>query len=152
MTAVAWIALGSAVIALTALGVSLYTAVAGARQRKRQDAAALTGDLYPILRDLREATFAYGKPLGGENPQALISINRFATDLIDFYPTIYAEDLRLAVEERLQNPAIGTALAIDPDRFHCMVTTDELLAEFLVASHVSDKALQRCQALRRRIG
>lgn len=152
VSAATWIALGSAVIALVALEVAIYTVVTGGRQRRRQEVAALTGDLYPILRDLREAAFAYGKPLGGENPQALISINRFSRDLIDFHPGIYDEDLRLSVEELLGNSAIGAAPSIDPDRFMGMVASDHLLNEFLVASKLSDKALQRCQSLRQRVG
>lgn len=143
------IALGSAVISLIALGVSSSTLLATLRQRRRQEDAAVTGDLYPVLRTVRDSAWQYWKPLGGQQNDDLITLHNALTDLIDLHPAIRDADLRSKVEGILGCKAAGMALSIDPRHFVGAVFGDEVYGWFDELIKKAEVAVQRCQVLRR---
>jgi hypothetical protein len=63
-----WIALAGVGVAFIGLSLGAYKAISAARRRKRASASAVTADLYPVLRDLRDGSLAFIKPLGGGDP------------------------------------------------------------------------------------
>jgi len=148
MSATTWIALASAAIAGLALVVSVHAAVAAHSQRKRHAAAAGTAELYTALCALRDASFSYGKPLGGEQPVALVAMHSAIKDLSDLRPAVNDPCLAQIIDLILRSPAVGAAMSIDPERFMAAAFTDELLSEFVSCSRDAHSAILRCQALR----
>ena len=137
------------VFSLAALGLGIANAVVAWRQRGRQEDAAVTGDLYPVLRTLRDSAWHYAKPLGGQQSDDLITLNAGLRDLADLYPAIRDSELREAVQALLEHDVAGIALSIDPRRFISAGVVDEALGWFSDFANLAQTAVSRCQALRR---
>jgi hypothetical protein len=136
-------------IALVALVLGVFNAVTGARQRVRQEDAAVTGDLYPILRVLRDAGWQYAKPLGGQRNEDLVTLHYALIDLRDLRPAVRDKLLRDQVDALLQHDVAGLAMSIDPPRFVGATFGGDMLGSFHdFAKHAHD-AVERCQGLRR---
>ena len=139
----------SLALSIGALGLGGVNYVVALRQRRRQEDAAVTGDLYPVLRTLRDSGWHYGKPLGGQQNDDLISLNAGLVDLADLYPAIQDRKLREAVKVLLDHDAAQFALSIDPRTFDSAGFTAEALTWFTDFANQAQTAVQRCQELRR---
>jgi hypothetical protein len=142
-------AVGSAVISLIALGISTIGTTSSLRQRRRQEDAAVTGDLYPVLRSVRDSAWQYWKPLGGQQNDDLIALHNALLDLADLHPAVRDGELRQQVVRILGNDAAGMALSIDPRRFMGAFFGQEIYSQLDDLIKLADAAIQRCQALRR---
>lgn len=137
-------------IAAAALLVSTGTAVFTVRQRRRQEAAAVTADLYPVLRQLRDSAWQWGKPLGGQGSDHLIAVHNGLIDLADLTPAIADRTLAQRCRELLEHEVAGVAMSIDPARFMGLfVAGDELPIAFTEFAKRAGRAVERCQSLRR---
>ena len=145
-------ALASVLISSLAFLVSLYVAVANRRHRSRQEAAAVMGELYPILRSARDAAFNFGKPLGGGKADQIVTFHNALKDLADLRPAIHDVSLGELVDRLFQHQAVGFAMSIDPERFIGMALLDDGYVTFLDCSCDCARAIERCQELRRGIG
>lgn len=137
------------VISAMSLLLSIAIAVVARRSVRRVERAAVVGDLYPVLRSLRDAAWEYGKVLGGQSPQALMALNAAVRDLIDLHPAIEDEELAAILQDVLQSDAVSLALTIDPARFVGAAMADEVLRDFVRVSQRGQDAIHRTQALRR---
>ena len=143
------IALGSATISLIALVVSAIGTTSSLRQRRREESAAVTADLYPVLRSVRDSAWQYWKPLGGQQNDDVIALHNALLDLADLFPAIKDEELSKQLEAILANNAAGMALSIDPRRFRGLHFGDAVYGCLDDIIKQADEAIQRCQALRR---
>lgn len=145
MTAEHW----SLVISIIALAGSAIAGGFTLHQRRRQAAAAVTSDLYPILRGLRDSAWQWSKPLGGHGNDHLVAMHYGLVDLADLTPAVTDRALREACTELLDHPAAGMALSIDPPRFMGLTPVppvDDLFVDFGKQAHA---AVEKCQLLRR---
>jgi hypothetical protein len=139
----------SVIIAATALVVSAGTALFTVRQRRRQESAAVTTDLYPVLRQLRDSAWQWAKPLGGMGPDHVIAVHNGLIDLVDLTPAIADRTLAQRCRKLLEHDVAGVALSIDPPRFHNLVGGGELVKSFTDFAQQAHQAVERCQSLRR---
>ena len=137
------------IISVAALAVGLVNAIASARQRSRQEDAAVTGDLYPILRGLRDSAGQYAKPLGGQGNADLVAMHYGLIDLNDLRPAIRDKSLLKQVVALLEHDAADLAMSIDPPRFEGATFTDDALNSFRQFAEAAQAAVGRCQSLRR---
>lgn len=136
-------------LSIVALLVSLANAWIAQRLRQRQERAAVTADLYPVLRALRDNAQQFGKPLGGKQNEHLIALHYNVIDLNDLTPAIADKALRQECEALLRHPAVQTALLIDPPRFVGVMLADSAVQEFSSLAQEAHSAVKRCQTLRR---
>lgn len=141
-----WAALA---ISFLALILGLINAAVSAVQRSREGDAAVTGDMYPVLRALRDSAWQYAKPLGGQGNDDLVAMHYALIDLHDLQPAIRNKELRERVEALLTHDAARLALSIDPPRFMGAMFGDEALGWVHDFAVEAESAVQRCQALRR---
>jgi hypothetical protein len=144
--------IASFAVACLALITSALVAIGNMRFRRRQEAAALTAELYAALRGARDAAFQVGKPLGGGLPEQILSFRSALVDLSDLRPTIHDPDLRTLVDRIFDHHAVGFVSLIDPDRFVSLAIPDETYVTFLDCGRDCASAVERCQVLRRGIG
>jgi len=136
-------------ISLGALALGVVNALISSRQRSRQQDSAVTGDLYPVLRNLRDAGWQYAKPLGGQSLDDLVILHYALIDLLDLRPAIQEEELRQRVDELLEHDAASLALSIDPPRLVTVGFPEDTLAGFHDFAERAQMAVERCQSLRR---
>lgn len=139
----------SLVLSVVAVLVSLLTAWAAHRQRHRQERAAVTANLYPVLRALRDNAQQFGKPLGGGTNEQLIGVHYAVIDLSDLTPAISDGQLKGDCEALLAHPASDIAISIDPPRLASIMLADHAISEFNRLAEDAQEAVQRCQSLRR---
>lgn len=141
--------IGGFVISLIALALGAANAVQATRQRSRQENAAVTGDIYPVLRTLRDASCQYSKPLGGQRSEDLVTLHYAIIDLSDLASAINDKQLRDLVTSLIEHPVTSIVLMIDPPRFESLYLRDRDIALFLDLAKKAAMAIARCQQLRR---
>lgn len=119
------------------------------RQQRRQGAAAVTTDLYPVLRQIRDGAWQWAKPLGGRNPDHVIAVHNGLIDLNDLTPAIADRTLARRCQELLDHDVAGVAMSIDPPRFNNMAGGEELVRLFADFGQQAHQAVEQCQRLRR---
>lgn len=137
------------VVSVIALVVSIYNAISAKRQRTRQEDAAVTGDLYPVLRTIRDAAWEFGKPLGGQQNQHLVTLHNAVTDLIDLRPAVRNVALGNHIDRLLSYEAVGLVMSIDPARFVGAGFGEGTVVGFADLARDAHSAVQLCQGLRR---
>lgn len=140
-----WSVILSAAAFLVSVGAAFFTV----RQRKRQEAAAVTTDLHPVLRQLRDSAWQWAKPLGGKGPDHVIAVHNGLIDLVDPTPAIADRTLARRCQELLDHDVAGIALSIDPPRFNNMTGSEEIRKLFADFGQRAHQAVERCQRLRR---
>lgn len=143
--------IGGFVISLFALALGVANTVQATRQRSRQENAAVTGDIYPVLRTLRDASYQYSKPLGGQRYEHLVTLHYAVIDLSDLASAINDKQLRDLVTSLIEHEVTSIVLMIDPPRFEGLYLKDRDIALFLDLLRRAAKAIERCQQLRRGI-
>lgn len=137
------------VISALALVLGVVNAVMGLRQRSREADAAVTADLYPVLRTIRDAAWQYAKPLGGGGDEHLVTLHYALNDLADLRPAIRNRELERSVGEVLVHPAAALPLSIDPPRFMGAFMGDDGAAEMHALATLVNDVVEACQRLRR---
>lgn len=138
---------GAVLVSSIALVLAIANTAVTLLQRRTTRRAAITSDLYPVLRSLRDAAWQFAKPLGGQGADSLIAVHYALVDLSDLMPAIHDAELKALAQELLDSEAAATALGIDPPRF--MMLMGDLSGPFDDFASTADRAVKRCQQLRR---
>lgn len=141
--------LAAIVISVVAVSVSFWSAFRAADRDRRAADAAVTGDLYQILRTIRDAAWQYAKPVGGGADEHLVTLHFALLELRDTLPRI--NNARLATDSKgiFEHPASGVPLGIDPPRFNGAFMGPDYVASVAELATLADGAIQQCQAIRR---
>lgn len=143
------LSLVGSITGLIGLAVSIASYLSSRRTRRRQEDAALSGELYPVLRALRDHAWEYAKPLGGQKKEDLVALLYALIDLLDLSHAVESDELANQVKELLEHDVASIVLSIDPPRFEGLWLVESAMVAFDDFTRRAAEALVHCQRLRR---
>lgn len=144
------IAVLGSIAGIVGLFMGVGRVIAGVRRKQRVSRAAIADDLFPSFRGLRNASWAFIKPLGGGAPERIIEMYGAMSEVVDLREAVEDPDLSRLITEILETPAASIVASIDPDRFMGLAMNDDGLQDFHLLADLADQAMERCLVLRTR--